>query len=58
MVLRSVDDGNLKFRWNKEVSIFVEKGKVENVKQSVQLAKEAVAVDLKDGDSWCNFFEF
>jgi len=37
MVLRSVDD---------------EKGKVENVKQSVQLAKEAVALDLKDGESW------
>jgi len=33
-----------------------EKGKVENVNQSVQLAKEAVSLDLKDGESWCMFF--
>ena len=32
--------------------------KVENIKKSVEKAKEAVQCDVKDGMSWCKLIEF
>lgn len=27
---------------------------MKNVEKSVQIAKDAVSMDIKDGESWCN----
>lgn len=32
--------------------------KVENIKISVEKAKEAVQCDVKDGTSWCKLLDF
>ena len=32
--------------------------KVENIKISVEKAKEAVQYDVKDGTSWCKLLDF
>ena len=59
MVLRCINDGIYWIVFYSLLTIFLlDKGKVENINQSVQLAKEAVGYDLKDGESWCNILPF
>ena len=36
-----------------DLSFFLAKERTKNVAKSVELAKEAVAQDIKDGESWC-----
>lgn len=37
----------------KQFCVVDQKEKVENIKMSVEKAKEAVQCDVKDGTSWC-----
>ena len=52
MVMRCLEESTVKLKKPAYIN-FLAKERGENVRESVDFAKQAVSLDLKDGDSWC-----
>ena len=52
MVLRFIDDRKF-LETISQLKGFLAKERTKNVSKSVEYAKEAVGLDIKDGESWC-----
>ena len=53
MVMRCLEESTVNLTKKAAHINFLAKGRAENVRESVDFAKQAVSLDLKDGDSWC-----